>query len=165
MTNTTVHPRRARGAFASAAGIAVGLFALSGAANAGQCPADKRGVDVTKPVAHAAKGVTDTVLTSIDLAKETNVKADGRMFRLRRLVVQPGGIVPWHSHGDRPAIIYVVEGEIVEYASNCAVGILHKAGESTPELKGTAHWWRNMGAKPAVLLSADLLADPHDKHM
>ena len=30
------------------------------------------------------------------------------------LVVQPGGIVPWHSHADRPALIYVVSGEIVE---------------------------------------------------
>lgn len=165
MTIETTTPRRPIGSLATAAAVATGLFALSGAASAGECPVDKRGVDVTKPVAHAAKGVTDTVLTSIDLAKDTNVKVDGRLFRLRRLVVQPGGVVPWHSHGDRPAIIYIVEGEIVEYASNCAVGILHKAGESTPELKGTAHWWRNMGSKPAVLLSADLLSDPHDKHM
>ena len=37
--------------------------------------------------------------------------------------------MPWHSHGDRPAIIYIAEGEIVEYASNCAVPIVHKAGE------------------------------------
>jgi hypothetical protein len=25
---------------------------------------------------------------------------------LRRLVVQPGGVVPWRSHGDRPVEIY-----------------------------------------------------------
>ena len=39
----------------------------------------------------------------------------------RKLTIEPGGVVPWHSHGDRPAIIYIAEGEIVEYASNCAL--------------------------------------------
>ena len=42
------------------------------------------------------KGVTDDVLSSINLAPEINV--DGRQLRTRRLVVQPGGIVPLHSH-------------------------------------------------------------------
>ena len=42
---------------------------------------------------------------------------DGRNFRMRKLVVEPGGIVPWHSHADRPAIIYITEGEIHEYAT------------------------------------------------
>jgi quercetin dioxygenase-like cupin family protein len=133
------------------------------AAFAGTCPADKVGVDVRQPDARAAKGVTDTVLTSIDVAKEPS-KIDGRLFRLRRLVIQPGGVVPWHSHGERPAIIYVVKGSVTEYASTCSVGIVHKAGESTPELHTTSHWWKNTGKGVAVLLSADLLpvkADPH----
>jgi quercetin dioxygenase-like cupin family protein len=150
-------------------GLITATLALTGlvaatAAQAGECPADKRGIDLTKPVAHAAKGVTDTVLTSVDLKKDTSVNTD-RQFRLRRLVVQPGGIVPWHSHGDRPAIIYIVEGEITEFASDCAIGIVHKAGESTAELKATSHWWQNMSAKPVVLLSADLLHDVRDKNM
>src|SRR2546429_1060354 len=40
---------------------------------------------------------------------------------------------PWHSHGERPALIYIIEGEIVEYASNCAAPITHKAGERSEE--------------------------------
>jgi hypothetical protein len=84
------------------------------------------GVDVTKPAANPAKGVTDTVISAIDLSQEP-ANIAGRTLRLRELVVQPGGVVPWHSHGDRPAIIYIVEGSITEYASNCAVPILHKA--------------------------------------
>ena len=40
-------------------------------------------------------------------------------LRFRKLTIEPGGIVPWHSHDDRPALIYVAEGEIIEYASNC----------------------------------------------
>jgi hypothetical protein len=79
-----------------------------------------------QPAANPAKGVTDTVISAIDLSQEP-ANIAGRTLRLRELVVQPGGVVPWHSHGDRPAIIYIVEGSITEYASNCAVPILHKA--------------------------------------
>ena len=99
---------------------ALSAVLLSTAARAGQCPADQIGVDVTKPVVTAAKGVTDTVLSAIDLSQEP-ANIAGRVLRLRKLVVQPGGVVPWHSHGDRPAIIYIVDGTITEYASNCAV--------------------------------------------
>ena len=76
-------------------------------------------------------------------------------MRLRRLEIQPGGVVPWHSHGDRPAIIYIVQGEILEYASTCAVPILHKAGEVARETHATAHWWQNKSCSTVVLLSAD----------
>src|SRR5262245_11560994 len=131
---------------------------------AGECPADKFKADVRQPVTHAAKGVTDTVLAAIDLAKEP-AKITGRQLRLRRLVIEPGGIVPWHSHGDRPAIIYIAEGEIVEYASNCAVPIVHKAGDVARETSGTSHWWQNNGTKTVTLFSSDVLHDQHDKNM
>jgi quercetin dioxygenase-like cupin family protein len=148
----------------SAAGFVLGALSIATAANAGQCPADKMGTDVTKPSTMAAKDVTDKVLASIDLAKEPSQIRD-RALRLRRLEVKPGGVVPWHSHGDRPAIIYIVEGEIFEHASNCAVPILHKAGEVAPETHATSHWWENKSAKTVVLLSADILHDTNDKNM
>ena len=135
-----------------------------GSAAAGQCPAGKQMADATKPVDIAAKDVKDTVLASINLADEPAMVQD-RTFRLRRLVIEPGGVVPWHSHGDRPAIIYVVSGEVTEYASNCAVPIVHKAGEVAPETHATAHWWKNTGKKTVVLLSADLFHDKDDPHM
>jgi len=149
--------------------LAVGVIAatsLAGlhSARAAECPADKRGVDVTKPVTTPAKDVTDTVLAMIDLAKEP-AKINGRLLRLRRLVIQPGGVVPWHSHDDRPAIIIILEGEIYEYASNCSVPILHTAGDVTTETHGTSHWWKNTGDKTVVLLSADVQHDPNDKNM
>jgi quercetin dioxygenase-like cupin family protein len=134
------------------------------AALAGQCPADKRGVDVTKPSNAAAKDVTDKVLASIDLAKEKVALADHHL-RIRKLEIKPGGIVPWHSHGDRPALIYIIKGEIYEYASNCAVPILHKAGEVASETSATAHWWKNTGSETVVLISADLLHDQTDHNM
>ncbi len=62
-------------------------------------------------------------------------------------------------------MIYVVEGEVSEYASTCAVPIVHKAGEVSTEIGATSHWWRNTGTKTVVLLSADILRDKMDKNM
>lgn len=149
-------------AVAGLVAAAMSLGAMS--ASAGECPADKIGKNVTPAGATAPAGVTDTVLAQIDLAKES-IAAEGRDFRLRRLVIEPGGIVPWHSHEDRPALIYVVEGEVVEYASTCAVPIVHKAGEVAPETHATAHWWQNLTDKTVVLLSADILHDESDHNM
>ena len=139
----------------------LGLSAAS--AFAGECPADQQKADVRKPVDVEAVGKTDTVIAMLDVAKEHGI--DGRVFRMRRLTIEPGGVVPWHSHGERPAIIYIVEGQIEEYASNCAVPIVHKAGEVVAETKDVSHWWKNTGDQTVVLLSADLLKDPTDKNM
>jgi quercetin dioxygenase-like cupin family protein len=108
--------------------------------------------------------VTDAVLAGIDLEKEP-AKIKGRQLRFRKLTIEPGSVVPWHSHDDRPAIIYVAEGEIVEYASNCSVPIVHKAGGISPEKNGTSHWWQNLGNKTVVLLVGDILHHKNDKHM
>jgi len=139
-------------------------FGLAAPAFAGECPADKMKADAVKPVNYGPKEVTDNVLSMIDLAKE-KVALNGHMMRVRRLEVQPGGIVPWHSHAERPALIYVVSGEIVENASNCAVPILHKAGEVARETHATAHWWQNNGKVAVTLLSFDIVGDPNDHHM
>lgn len=131
---------------------------------AGECPAGKMKADATKPATYAAKGVTDNVLSMVDLSKE-KVAIAGHLMRVRRLEIQPGGIVPWHSHAERPALIYVVSGEIYENANNCAVPILHKAGEVARETHATAHWWQNTGKAPVTLLSFDIAADPNDHNM
>lgn len=127
------------------------------AALAGECPADKRVADGQgqKSGATMPKDVVDKVIASTDLGKES-IGVQGRLFRARELRIMPGGIVPWHSHADRPAMIYVVSGEIVEYASTCAVPIVHRAGEVTAEKAPTSHWWQNTGTAPVVLISVDL---------
>ena len=102
----------------------------------------------------SAVGETDTVIATIDVEKEQGV--DGRVLRMRRLEIEPGGVVPWHSHAERPAIIYIISGTVEEYASNCAVPIVHKAGDVTAESKDISHWWKNTGEEPVVLISADL---------
>lgn len=139
--------------FALAAAIAA-----TGLAHAGQCPADKVAANDLKGAAAAPVGVVDTELASIDLANE-NVKLDQRRLRLRQMTIMPGGIVPLHSHEDRPALIMVNSGEIYEYSSKCTVPILHKAGETAREFMGTKHWWKNTGPVPVSLTIGDIVND------
>ena len=63
------------------------------------------------------------------------------------------------------ALIYVAEGEIVEYASNCAVPIVHKAGEVRAENNGTSHWWKNHTNAQVILFIGDVRRDPNDHNM
>jgi quercetin dioxygenase-like cupin family protein len=143
------------------AAVVAALLGLGAStAFAGECPADKRVADGQgqKNPGHAARGVKDVVRSSIDLANEAP-NLQNRLFRARQLDIEPGGIVPWHSHGERPAQIYVVRGEIVEYASNCAVPIVHKAGDIAREARGTSHWWQNHGKTPVTLISVDIFHD------
>ena len=144
------------------AASALSLIALP--AQAGTCPAGKETTDGQKPGATAHKDVTEKLLGSIDLSKET-VAVAGHHFRMRQLDIKPGGEVAWHSHGDRPALIYVVSGSITEYSSHCLVPIVHNAGELSVEQGGLSHWWKNTSNAPVVLISSDIAKDPDEKGM
>jgi quercetin dioxygenase-like cupin family protein len=136
------------------AAVVAGMI-FSVAAHAGECPADKVKVGATLPSTEIGSGVTDTVIAAIDLSSKPGQA--GNKLRMRRLVVAPGGVVPWHSHAERAANIYIIDGILTEYRSTCGVPIDHKAGEVVSEFGADlAHWWRNNTDKPTVLISADL---------
>lgn len=139
----------------AAGALALGAFAATPAL-AGQCPADQVRANALADRATAPRDVTDDLIGSIGLGPEIGVQ--GRDLRLRRLVVQPGGVVPFHSHEGRPALIITVSGEITEHSTTCAVPIVHHAGEVSREAGGLGHYWVNHGRVPAVLLSADVKA-------
>jgi quercetin dioxygenase-like cupin family protein len=141
-----------------------GSMIVASAAFAGECPADKMKPNVRAMVDTKAVGVSDVTLGSIDLGKQP-AHIEGRELRFRKLTIEPGGVVPWHSHDDRPALIFVEQGEIVEYASNCEVPITHKAGEIRPEMFGTSHWWKNLGKETVILYVGDVRKDPNDHNM
>jgi quercetin dioxygenase-like cupin family protein len=142
----------------------VGSLALASSALAGECPADKMKPNVREKVDFKPASVTDVTLGAIDLGKQP-AHIEGRELRFRKLTIEPGGIIPWHSHDDRPALISVQQGEIVEYASNCEVPITHKAGDIRPEVFGTSHWWKNVGKETVILYVGDVRRDPADHNM
>ena len=141
-----------------------GSMVVASTAFAGECPADKMKPNVRTMVDYKPVGVSDVTLGSIDLGQQP-AHIEGRELRFRKLTIEPGGIVPWHSHDDRPALIFVEQGEIVEYASNCEVPITHKAGDIRPEVYGTSHWWKNLGKETVILYVGDVRKDPTDHNM
>jgi quercetin dioxygenase-like cupin family protein len=139
-------------------GVAIaGSMIVASAALAGECPTDK----ILKTPQKVEKISDDSklkgeVVNTVDPTGWRGMK--GLMLRTRRLTIQPGGFVPTHSHADRPAIIYIVSGEIIEHSTTCAVPIVHKAGDSTAEFGANLeHWWENKGTTPIVLTSSDLV--------
>ena len=145
----------------------IGSTAIATYAHAGECPADQMRAGARTSGETMAKSVTDTELNSLKLGDQI-AGLDGRRLRLRRLVIQPGGVVPWHSHADRPALIMTLSGSITEYRSTCAVGIEHPAGDVAREQTGYSHWWKNNGKVAAVLIAADIKNDgaaPDADHM
>lgn len=139
-----------------AAGLVAGAL-LSATAFAGECPADQVATGARTSGETMPVGVTDDVIGSIDMSAKGG-DFEGYLLRMRRLVIQPGGVVPWHMHDQRAANILILEGQIEEYRSTCLVPIVHKAGDVTSEFGAElAHWWKNVSDAPVVIISADLL--------
>jgi quercetin dioxygenase-like cupin family protein len=136
---------------------ALAVAGTAAPAFAGTCPAGKEGANPLAGAATMPSKLTDNVLSTVDLGPEINVS--GRSLRLRKLVLQPGGVVPMHSHVDRPALIMTASGTVTEYSSSCLVPIVHKAGDVANEAGGISHWWKNTGKTVAVLYSSDVHND------
>lgn len=132
------------------------LYAFGPAANAGSCPSDQVLTEPRSLENIAPKDLVREVLANVRLEGWRDM--GGFILRMRRLELQPGGFVPTHEHSDRPSIVYVVKGTVVEHSSFCAVPITHHAGDSTPEFGvGHAHWWENTGAETVTFISTDVL--------
>jgi len=140
------------------------MLAATTPALAGECPADKVGANPLTGAATVPAGVTEMELSSIDLSKEM-VNLPQRRLRFRHMEIAPGGVVPLHTHADRPALIMVNQGQIYEYSSQCTVPILHKAGEIGRESNGLRHWWKNEGNVTVILTIADIVNDKKPETM
>lgn len=140
---------------AAAAGTVATLVGADAALAAG-CPADRRLATHRVLDNIPEKHLRRETLTEVHLEKWRGV---GNLFlRMRRLTIQPGDFVPTHYHDDRPSIVYVIRGELVEHNSFCSEPIFHREGSWTAEFGPfVGHWWENRGTEPAVVLSADVI--------
>ena len=104
----------------------------------------------TKP-----KDISVKDLGKFGLGKEL-AGMEGRDIRVRLWTMKPGGIVPVHSHKDRPAQIYVLSGEVVEHRSDTDTPHVYKKGDLSLEAEGVVHWWENTGGETVLLLAVDV---------
>ena len=79
-------------------------------------------------------------------------------MRLRKIPLQPGGVLGIHSHKDRPAASYFLQGEVTYHQAGKPDVVVHP-GEGFAEGKATTHWAENRGAAPAVWIACDIPAD------
>lgn len=86
---------------------------------------------------------------------------EDRVMRTRVWTIQPGGVVPIHTHRNRPAFVYVLAGSIEEYRNTLPGPKRANAGDLSAEGLGIVHYWRNDGEVPAILFAVDLFQDPN----
>lgn len=145
--------------------MAAALVAAAAGSVAGIRPVSAANRKCTGPN-HLAKpreldNVAEKLLTrkTLDEVHLKNWRGLGDLYlRMRVLTIEPGGFVPTHYHDDRPSIVYVLQGELVEHNSFCSQPVHHKAGDWTAEFGPfVGHWWENKGTETAIVLSADLI--------
>lgn len=99
-------------------------------------------------------GQTEEALRSLDLTGELE-SGKGRPLRMRRITVQPGGALALHNHVDRPAVTYMLQGEMT-YHQDGKPDVVIRAGEGFAEGRATTHWGENTGKVPAVWIAVDI---------
>ena len=146
-----------RAALTATGCVAVAILAFATAqAAAGTCPPDKVLKTPRSIESRDSVGVKRETLSTVNLKGWRSV---GDLFlRTRRLTIAGHGVVPTHTHDDRPSIVFVVKGELIEHSTYCAVPIRHKAGDWTPEFgAGHGHWWENPKSTEAIVTSSDIV--------
>lgn len=117
------------------------------AARVRECPADRTQADARNTGFGATNGVE-----SVDVALTPLAHDPTRALRLRRLTVEPGGVIAWHDHTAVQGYAVLVSGTMVELRNTCLDPLTYRAGDIAREDVNTAHSWRNEGSEPAVIL-------------
>lgn len=99
-------------------------------------------------------GQSEEALRSVDLTNELE-SGKGRPLRMRRITIQPGGALALHNHVDRPAVSYMLSGEMT-YHQEGRPDIVIRAGGGFAEGRATTHWAENTGKVPAVWIAVDI---------
>ena len=99
-------------------------------------------------------GQSDEALRSLDLTNELD-STKGRPLRMRKITLQPGGALALHNHVDRPAVTYMLQGEMTYHQEGKPDVVAH-AGDGFAEGRATTHWGENTGKVPAVWIAVDI---------
>ena len=99
-------------------------------------------------------GQTEELLRTINLSNELD-STRGRPLRMRKITVQPGGVLGLHNHVDRPAVTYLLQGQMT-YHQEGKADLVANPGDGFAEGRATTHWAENTGKVPAVWIAVDI---------
>ena len=105
----------------------------------------------------ANKGLSAEPLRSLDLSDEVD-SIKGRPLRMRKITLQPGGVIGLHTHKDRPAVSYFLQGEVTYHEAG-KPPVVMGPGQGIAEGKATTHWAENRGSVAAVWIAVDIPKD------
>jgi quercetin dioxygenase-like cupin family protein len=95
------------------------------------------------------KGPVAKPLLNLDLAPEMDSVA-GRALRMQLTTYEPGSSNKPHSHKDRPEVVYILSGKVIEHRGDVAKE--YGPGDTFTADHTTTHWMENKGTVPAVML-------------
>ena len=81
----------------------------------------------------------------------------GNVLRVREIVLQPDAIIAAHGHDRTPAVIYVIQGELIEHRSDREEPVIRRQGDIYFATRGVVHWSENISPKPTRVLVVDIL--------
>ncbi len=102
----------------------------------------------------ADSGRQDELLRSLDLTNEMS-SVTGRPLRMRKITLQPGGVLALHDHVDRPAITYLLQGQMTYHHAGMPPVVVNPGG-GFAEGRATTHWGESTGSVPAVWIAVDI---------
>ena len=100
------------------------------------------------------KGVEESVLAAIDLAKEID-SVENRELRVSRATVAPGGHIGLHSHQGDPTIVYILAGVLTNHHDNGTMEEF-RSGQVFAEFGPRSHWVENNGPTPVTFITANI---------
>jgi quercetin dioxygenase-like cupin family protein len=93
------------------------------------------------------KGFEDIELRSIDLESEIDT-VKGYKLRMRRLSLQPGGVIALHNHKGRPTVSYLLKGTLTSRSPGKPDMVITTGGGHTAGMADN-HWIENLGTETA----------------
>ena len=104
-----------------------------------------------------AKGVSVDSKDMLGLAQHFS-ELKGFALRIRKVTIEPGGVVPYHSHANRPTVAYLVSGELTEFRDDTPE-ITRRPGEHWVEGGDLKRWSTNRGQVPILLIAIDIVPE------
>src|SRR5262249_39751406 len=97
------------------------------------------------------KGLDAKLVSTVDLAPDM----PGHQLRLRKITFEPGGVAAVHSHKDRPAFAYILEGTLTELRER-GYQKQYRPGDVITESRDVTHWAEDKGCGKVVLVGIDV---------
>jgi quercetin dioxygenase-like cupin family protein len=100
------------------------------------------------------KGVRESVLAAVDLAKEID-SVENRELRVSRAIIARGGHIGLHSHQGDPTIVYILDGVLTNHHDDGTTEEF-RSGQVFAEFGPRSHWVENKGPTPVIFIAANI---------